>query len=211
MERKGMIINKMKTAVFGGSFNPIHCGHIGLVREISSQLLLDRVIVMPTFISPFKKKSAEFVASGEDRINMCRLAFEKMNNVEVSDYELKIGGVSYSVNTVKYLKNIYPNDELYFIMGGDMLMSLDKWYEFETLMSLCTIVAASREKDGTDYDELVKKAAALGIFGRVVVAKISTFEASSTMIREKIQKNQDIACYMPKNVVKYISDVGLYV
>ena len=200
----------MKTAIFGGSFNPVHNGHVNLVRETAEKAALDRVIVMPTFISPFKKDSDVFVADGADRLEMCRLAFEDMPFVSVSDYELSRQKVSYTVETLRHYKEVLPDDELYFIMGSDMLLSLTKWYCFEEIMRLCTIIAASREENENDIEGLRNKADDLAKYGKVIVINISAFEVSSTEIREKIIKNQDISCYVPQNVVKYILDKNLY-
>ena len=199
-----------KTAIFGGSFNPVHNGHINLVKEIYRKVSLDRVIVMPTYISPFKKDDSGFVADGKDRLEMCRLAFEDCGFAEVSDYELSRAQVSYSADTVAHLRDIYPDDELFFIMGSDMLLSLTKWYCFEEIMRLCTIIAASREENENDIEGLRNKADDLAKYGKVIVINISAFEVSSTEIREKIIKNRDISCYVPQNVVKYILDKNLY-
>lgn len=200
----------MRTAIFGGSFNPVHNGHVNLVRETAEKAGLDRVIVMPTFISPFKKDSDVFVADGADRLEMCRLAFEDMPFVSVSDYELSRQKVSYTVDTLRHYKAELPDDELYFIMGSDMLLSLKKWNSFEEIMGLCTIIAASREENESDIGKLREEAHYLEKYGRVIVVNISAFEVSSTEIREKIMNNRDISCYVPKKVVKYILDTNLY-
>ena len=197
-------------ALFCGSFNPVHNGHVNLVKEVAAAVKLDRVIVMPTYISPFKKDDCGFVADGNDRLEMCRLAFEKLDYVEVSDYELSLKKVSYTINTLEHFKALYPNDSLYFIMGSDMLMSLDRWYRFEDIMKLCTIVAASRENEQSDISKLHKKAEELQTYGKVIVVNISAYEMSSTLIREKILNNSDISCYLPEKVVKYISDMHIY-
>ncbi len=131
----------MKTAIFGGSFNPVHNGHINLVREAIINACLDRVIIMPAFISPFKKNECP-PADGIHRLEMLRLAFKDMKDIFISDYELKRAEVSYTVNTMRHFRETYPDDELYFIMGGDMLSSLHMWYKFEDIMSLCGIIAA---------------------------------------------------------------------
>ena len=104
----------MRTAIFGGSFNPVHNGHVNLVRETAKKNALDRVFVIPTYVSPFKKNSDVFVADGKDRIEMCRLAFSELLYVTVSDYEIKKGGVSYSVDTVTHFRESFPEDELFF-------------------------------------------------------------------------------------------------
>lgn len=200
----------MKIAVFGGSFNPVHLGHINLVTEIIKDVMLDKVIIMPANISPFKQNSTSFIADGKDRIEMCRLAFLDFPNVIVSDFEVNNTDVSYTVNTLRHLRSIYPDDKLYFIMGSDMLFSLEKWYLFEEIMSLCTIIAASRVNLQSDFDELEKVALRLREFGEVLLVSTSAFEVSSTLIREEIMKNHDITCYVPQNVVKYILDMNLY-
>ena len=200
----------MKIAIFGGSFNPVHNGHINLIEEICRKVELDRVIVMPTYISPFKKNDSGFVADGKDRLEMCRLAFEDCGFAEVSGYELSRAQVSYSADTVAHFRDIYPNDELFFIMGSDMLLSFEKWHRFKDILKMCSIIAASREDKQRDLDRLEEKAEQLRAYGQVIITEISAYEMSSTLIREKIMKNQDISCYMPEKVVKYIEDNHIY-
>lgn len=200
----------MRTAIFGGSFNPVHNGHVNLVRETAKKNALDRVFVIPTYVSPFKKNSDVFVADGKDRIEMCRLAFSELLYVTVSDYEIKKGGVSYSVDTVTHFRESFPEDELFFIMGSDMLLSFDRWYRYKDILKMCSLIAASRESEGCDLDELKRKSDELSALGKVIVTEISAFPVSSSEIREKILKNCDISCYMDKNVVKYINSGKIY-
>lgn len=200
----------MRTAIFGGSFNPVHKGHVNLVRETAEKNALDRVFVVPTYVSPFKKNSDVFVADGKDRIEMCRLAFRELLYVTVSDYEIKKGGVSYSVDTVTHFRESFPEDELFFIMGSDMLLSFDRWYRYKDILKMCSLIAASRESEGCDLDELKRKSDELSALGKVIVTEISAFPVSSSEIREKILKNCDISCYMDKNVVKYINSGKIY-
>lgn len=192
-----------KTAIFGGSFNPVHNGHINLVREMIDEIHPDRVIIVPTGISPFKQ-GIKPMFSGEDRLKMCRLAFGGFPECSVSSYEVDNEGVSYTVLTLRHFRQMYPDDELFFIVGSDMLLSLKRWYRFEEIMQLATIAAASRE-DG-DFDDLRKTADELSQFGRVILIKITPFPLSSTEIREKIENKQDFSCYLPEKVVKYILD-----
>ncbi len=200
----------MKTAIFGGSFNPVHNGHINLVREVIRIERLDRVIIMPAFISPFKKNECPLPADGIHRLEMLRLAFKGMKDIFVSDYELKRAEVSYTVNTLKHFRETYPDDELYFIMGGDMLSSLHMWYKFDEIMSLCGIIAAARTESEKDYAVLQETAEKLRKYGDVKVIPVTPFEISSTFIREMIGKNSDISCYLPGNVLEYIKTYGLY-
>lgn len=199
-----------RIALFGGSFNPVHNGHFNLVKETAEKNGIDRVFVIPTYVSPFKKDSGGFVADGKDRLEMCRLAFEELPYVTVSDWELSQSEVSYSINTVTHFHEEFPDDELFFIMGSDMLLSFDRWHRYKDILALCTVIAASRENKGSDIDILRRKADELSSFGRVIVTEISAFELSSSEIREKIIKNYDLSCYMNENVVKYIVANNVY-
>ncbi|MCD7731499.1 MAG: nicotinate (nicotinamide) nucleotide adenylyltransferase [Oscillospiraceae bacterium] len=200
----------MKTAIFGGSFNPVHNGHINLVREIASRVEIDRVIVVPTYISPFKKDEVSFVAEGKDRLEMCRLAFKGLPFVTVSDYEISAERVSYTIDTATHFRKCYPDDELFLIIGSDMLLSFKKWRQFEDILKICTIVAASRENNNDDFALLTDAAEELRPYGNVILTKISPYKMSSTLIREEIMKNRDMTCYMPENVVKYIVANNIY-
>ena len=133
----------MKIGLFGGSFNPPHKGHLYLAEKSASALGLDRVLIIPSNIAPHKS-SVSYV-SGEDRLNMCRIAFDSPL-FEVSEIELDRGSTSYTVDTLRELRKIYPDDEFYFIIGSDMLESFTKWYLWETILELCTLCAAPREK-----------------------------------------------------------------
>ncbi|MCH5194126.1 MAG: nicotinate (nicotinamide) nucleotide adenylyltransferase [Oscillospiraceae bacterium] len=198
----------MRRAVFGGSFDPVHNGHVNLVKQIYEAVPLDEIIIMPAHVSPFKQDSVP--ASEIQRLEMCRLAFNDIPYVTVSDYEISRPEVSYTVNTIRHLWEIYPGDELFFIMGSDMLMSFEKWYRYEEILSMCTIIAASREDGEKDMDILKKQAAALEKYGRVMVVSTGVYVMSSTEIREKLKNSSDISCYVPENVVKYILDNRLY-
>ncbi len=200
----------MRRAIFGGSFDPVHKGHVSLVSELKKALELDEIIVMPTGISPFKKDMERRPASGADRIEMCRLAFADMPFATVSDYEVSRVGVSYTFDTVRHFRSLYPNDKLFWLVGGDMLKSFDRWKNWQEILSMCTLAAVSRQKCGSDRDELEKKAAELRKYGEVLFAETKPLEISSTEIRKKIIKNSDISCYVPQNVVKYILECGLY-
>lgn len=200
----------MRRAVFGGSFDPPHNGHVNLVKQVSGRTGLDEVIIMPTCISPFKQNMERIPASGKHRLEMCRLAFKDVPYVTVSDYEISQPEVSYTVNTVRRIKELYPADELYLIVGSDMLMSFHRWYCFEEILSVCGLIAASRESGQRDVAELEKQAQFLRKYGSVTVVRIDTLEISSTEVRKKIKKSYDISCYLPKNVVQYIMENNLY-
>lgn len=199
----------MKIGIFGGSFNPVHNGHIHLAESVRKSLNLDRVIFVPSKISPHK--SSENYVSEVHRLNMLKIAVDNMDNkkyFEVSDYELSRERISYSIYTVRHFRKIYPLDELYLLIGSDMLLSFDKWYRFQEIMTETTLAVTSRENGESEL--IIKKIEQLSHFGKIIVNKTPPFPASSTEIRKKIVKNQNYACYLNENVVQYITSNNLY-
>ena len=196
-----------KIAIFGGTFNPIHNGHIRLAKLFQEKLGLDRLILMPTQKTP--GKVLDEIVSAEDRFEMCRLAVESLNGFELSDFEIKCGGVSYTVNTLRYFKNLFPDAKLHFIMGSDMFLSLHRWYCFEEILSLAVILTASRWQN--EYDTLQSHAESLQIYhANVQILQDEPFEISSTQIRNMVKSGQDFTCYLPERVVQYIRNKKLY-
>lgn len=201
----------MNRAIYGGSFDPVHNGHVNMAKQMYKHARLDEIIIMPTAISPFKQNMERKPASAENRLEMCRLAFADCPFVTVSDYETSLNEVSYTVNTIRHFRMLYPDDRLFFIMGSDMLLSFDRWYCFKEIMSMCTLLVASREDGEADIEKLHRKAEELSqLGGSVELIRTEVCEMSSSLIREKIMKNQDISCYMAENVVKYIAENNVY-
>lgn len=198
----------MKLGIFGGTFNPIHSGHIELVKHFADLAGLDKVLLIPTNIPPHKV-SADLL-SGETRFEMCVLAVESESKIEVSDIELRREGHSYTIDTLKALEKIYEGAQLYLIMGADMLLCLDSWRDYRGIVDRCVICAAARN-DNT-VQELKLKAKALGIpENRVIISDEEIMTVSSTKIRENIKKGDSIAGLVPDAVAKYIADNRLYI
>ena len=195
-----------KIGLFGGSFNPIHNGHINLAVSVKNELKLDKVIFIPSGTAPHK--SSNEYASAEDRLKMCRLALEDYDDFEISDYELCRQGKSYTVYTVRHFKQLYPNDELVLMVGSDMLLTFDQWYEYREILGKVTLAAISR--CGTDLNQLYKMSEKLSLFGKTIVVNASAVTISSTKIRKMIKNNEDISCYLNGKVVKYIMLKNLY-
>ncbi len=198
-----------RIGIFGGTFNPIHKGHIKCIEEIDKELDFDKILVIPTKIPPHKQ--AVDLASDNDRLNMCRLATKHISKAEVSDIEIKSEGKSYSVLTIRKLIQIYPEDDyrLYFLMGSDMLLCFEKWFEFREILSLCSLVCITRKSD----DKLKIKAQAeklRGFGGDVIIVNTEPLEISSSEIRDRIRKGEDLSCFLDDAVVKYISESGIY-
>ncbi len=196
----------MRTGIYGGSFNPVHNGHIHLALTAVSELGLDRLFLLPSRISPHRS-SDEYV-SGEDRLEMLRLACGVSEKLSVSDYELRSDRVSYTVYTVREFRRRYPDDELFLLVGSDMFMSFETWRCFDEILRECTLAVVSRNEG--DLPELEIKADELRKFGNIIVCKAEPIEISSTDIRKKIAKNQKYSCYLDENVVQYIRLKNLY-
>ena len=141
-----------KIGLFGGSFNPVHLEHINIAKNAIKELNLDRLIIMPTFIPPHKDT---VLASPEDRLNMLKLAFNNIDKVEVSDYEINKKGTSFTYLTVEYLKEKY-DCELYFIMGEDLIATFDSWKSPDKIVEKAQIVALSRDNYTIDFDKVQK-------------------------------------------------------
>ncbi len=198
----------MKIAVFGGSFNPIHNGHIQLVNTFTDNLGLDRAIIIPAYVSPFKEKD-KYVTPIQ-RYEMCRLAFEGDEKAKISDIEIKRKGASYTYMTLEELSEKYRGDELFLITGADMFMSVHTWKHPEIIFRLATICGIPREGEG--ISSLKKQAERLEKIGaRTEILDISILTVSSTEIRNKVRNGESISGLVPRAVEYYISKNRLYI
>lgn len=195
----------MRIGIFGGTFNPPHQGHKKLALEFMSRLSLDLMMIIPTYTPPHKE--APDLATGEDRLNMCNLCFGE-DCFEVSNIELQRKGKSYTVNTLQQIKALYPDDDLFFIMGSDMLLSFHSWREPEEILNLATICAAAREEGLTaELCEYVKNRYSHRK-DRFVILDFSPVEVSSTQLRENLLYAD--ADLISPEVENYIQERGLY-
>ncbi|WP_083657057.1 nicotinate (nicotinamide) nucleotide adenylyltransferase [Poseidonibacter parvus] len=131
----------MRLAVFGGSFDPVHIAHEAIVNEALKELNIDKLIVVPTYLNPFKNS---FNYEPNIREQLLRKVFSKTSKVEICDYEVKQKRAVYSIETIKYLKNLYKPSKIYLIIGADNVKDLNKWQGIEELKSLVDFVVASR-------------------------------------------------------------------
>ena len=134
----------MRIVVYGGSFNPPHLGHVEAARTVSAELAPDKFLIIPTNVSPHKML-AEGSPEPRARLEMCRLAFAGIPGAEISDMELQREGKSYTAQTVEELRRSYPDDELFLVMGTDMLLSFESWYRFEYLLENCTLAVLKHD------------------------------------------------------------------
>lgn len=197
----------MDIGIYGGTFDPIHKGHTRLLLTAEKLCGLDKVIVMPDRIPPHKIR--EDMASPEDRLAMCRLAFSGYENIEVSDWEIKREGKSYSVLTLRHLKKLYPEDRLWFIMGSDMLTSFTKWYCYEEILTLSGLICMTRYKgDDAELEAAAEELRSKG--GRIKILPAEAFEVSSSQLRKLISDGGSINEYLDSSVTEYINSKGLY-
>ena len=195
-----------RIALFGGSFNPIHNGHLHLAQTVHQQCGLDRMLLMPSGTAPHK--SSDAYAPAADRLAMCRLAAEPYPWLEVSDYELTKPGKSYTVEPLRYLHSRFPEDALFLLTGSDMLLSFDSWYCWQEILTLAGLLCVSR---GTEPEDVLRqKAAELSSYGQVTVVHAKPLPMSSSQIRHKIELCRKFSCYLPENVVQYIMLHRLY-
>ncbi len=192
----------MRIGIFGGTFNPPHKGHKKLALEIREKADLDRIIIIPTFTPPHKE--AKDLASGEYRIKMCEIMFTE-DFFTVSDMEIKRQGKSFTYDTLLELKETFPNDELFLIIGSDMLLSFHTWFRYEDILSMVTLCVATREEK-VDYDELL--AYSQNILGlgesEIIIADIEPYECSSTDVRKQLSLGLDAAFMTGTEIYNYV-------
>ena len=188
-----------KIGVFGGTFDPVHFGHIYLARRAVSECGLNRAIVVPAEIQPFKSGITH--ASGEHRYNMVKLAFENDENIIVSDIELKKGGTSYTIDTLKEIRSSYAiGTEIYFILGVDAFLKIEIWKEPAELLSDFSFIIGARPGYGLS----------ITFDAKYTVIENKQIAVSSSEIRQIIKSGGDISGFVPPAVERYISANGLY-
>lgn len=195
---------KRKIGIFGGTFNPVHNGHIRLAEMFYNELKLDMVLVIPTCIPPHK--DVNFTVSSQDRWSMLKLAFENCSWAVLSDIELKSNQKNYTIDTLNKLFEIYPDDEFYLIVGGDMFLSFETWKEYKKVLSVCKVCTAPREKEELDklynYQNVIDPE-----HKNTIILSATVLEISSTDIRENISSFENL---IPISVYDYIIKNGLY-
>lgn len=198
----------MRVGIYGGTFSPVHNGHVAAAKAFMEQMWLDILYVIPTGVTPHKDMQGD--ATAADRLEMCRLAFEGIEGVIVSDLEMRREGKSYTVDTLRQLYD--PEGRLFLLMGTDMLMTLDKWREPDEIFRLCYPVYVRRESDGDLDEAIVEKIASYQQKYGKVVRRIVTpaIELSSTDVRSAVAEEFPIEGAVPPAVAAYIRDRGLY-
>lgn len=197
----------MKIGVFGGAFNPVHNGHLHLAECYVDALGFDKILFVPTSVSPHK--SSAHLISGEDRINMLNLAIAGNDKFEMCDIEFKRMGKSYTYDTICELKKLYPDDEMFLLVGSDQYLYFQNWYKADEILNAVTLCTACREDDELKKLERFKQT-----YPNMKNSIISSFNAvvvSSSQIRYNVLNSKSISNLVPKKVEQYIREHKLYV
>lgn len=197
-----------RIGILGGTFDPVHMAHVVLGRAAVTEAGLSKLIVMPAYIQPFKQ--GKRVTDDEHRLAMARLAFEDVENAEISTFETDRMRVSYTYDTLTELKKIYPEKELFFITGADSFMSVDTWYKGIDLLQNFSFIVSVRP--GCGETELNAKILEYKEkYGTNIIKLSSTMpDISSSMIRENYREGEPVTGLIPEKVERYIAEHGLY-
>ena len=198
----------MKTGLLGGTFDPVHLGHLIVAESIREKLELDRIVFIPAR-QPWLKADRE-ITDGKHRLEMVKLAIALNPHFGVSDMEMARPGPSYTVDTVETMRNKSDSgEELFFIAGSDAVADMPRWKDPERLMSLCSIVGVSRpDAPGIDVEVLRSLIPAISSCLRVV--DVPQIDISSTAIRERLKAGLSIRYLVPREVEEYIHENKLY-
>lgn len=203
------IKNGLKIGIMGGSFDPIHNGHLVLAEQIRTQFKLDKIFFIPAGNPPHKLGVA--MSGKVDRYNMTKLAIETNKFFEISDIEIKKDVTTYTIETIRELTHLIGDqDKLYFITGADAILLIDTWKNYEELFKLLTFIGATRP--GVSPEELHKKIAEIvNKYGADIrLTTVPALAISSTDIRNRVRTGQSIKYLLPESVEKYIYDHKLY-
>ena len=195
----------MRIGILGGTFDPIHLGHIAAARAAVDCAELDRVLLIPTGLPPHRRGT---VADGTQRVEMCRLAIDEDSRLGVSDVEIRRAEVSYTVDTLKQLKAIHLDDELFLILGWDAARLFARWHKPQEVRRLASIVIVTRPGSGSP-DGPALEAAGLGGPG-VTVCVRPTPDISGSALRRAIANGESVTDRVPPAVVAYIAKNNLY-
>lgn len=194
----------MRIGILGGTFNPIHIGHLILAEEVREKLLLGKIIFVPAYQPPHKDNSD--IASAPIRLAMVKTAIKGNKYFSVSDIEIKRDGRSYTIDTLREFKKLYPQDELYFIIGSDLLKYLDDWKDWDEIVKMVRFIVATRP--GYPLEEISTYIASRQT-GASTVA-IRAVDVSGFEIRKAIKEERSFRYLVPDSVFKYINRRKLY-
>ena len=195
----------MRIGILGGTFDPVHVGHLAAARAAIECAGLDRVVFVPTGEPPHRSAA---LAGAKHRLEMTRLAIDSEKALEVSDVEIRRGGISYTADTLRELKNIYPRDELFLILGWDAARLFATWRLPDQITRLATVVVVTRPGSG-EADSAALRTAGLDPKRTVLCAR-ETPDISGSELRDAIASGQPVGDRLPQAVLEYIARNRLY-
>jgi nicotinate-nucleotide adenylyltransferase len=191
----------VKIGFLGGSFDPVHFGHLMAAQDAFEQHQLDRLILVPAAQAPLKPNDVQ--SSGEDRLAMLRAAVEWDRRFDISDVELRRGGVSYTIDSARYFRAKYPQDELYWIIGGDQLPKLHLWKEIEALAKLVEFIFLERPGFPVRAHPDIPGLRLHRCDGHLLAI-------NSTELRERTRRGLSLDYFVPHKAIVYIREQALY-
>ncbi|MBE7043814.1 MAG: nicotinate-nucleotide adenylyltransferase [Ruminococcaceae bacterium] len=197
-----------KIGIMGGTFNPIHIGHLILADRAKDDFGLDEVWIIPTGCS-YMKKDID-VLPGEERYHMVLLAAKDKPWMKCLDVEIKHSGYTYSYETLEQLKETYPENEFYFIFGADCLFSIECWKCPERIFDACQVIAAVRNDSSTEEMQQKKIELEQKFGAKIELYSFPRLEISSTELRERIRLGKSVSYMIPEQVISYIAKKGFY-
>ena len=202
------MIQKSKVGIMGGTFNPVHNGHLLLAEQAREYCNLDEILFMPSGNSYMKEQGE--IPDGDTRISMTALAIEDNPHFALSTIEVERKGPTYTCETLAELKKLHPETEYYFIVGADNLFSIETWWKPEEILAGCTLIVAAR--GDKEESAIFNKAAELKekYKARILLLPERRFDVSSTEIREKIKRGESVRYLLPDKVIAYIKKNRLY-
>ncbi|MGE5454737.1 MAG: nicotinate-nucleotide adenylyltransferase [Methylocystaceae bacterium] len=195
----------MKLGIMGGTFDPIHLGHLAAAENARYYLNLDLVLFMLSAQPPHKDN--QIVSPAHHRLRMVEMAIADNPCFKVSTLEMERQGASYTVDTLKELKQKLDNPDIYFLMGSDSLFDLVNWYHYEEIASLCTLVSISRP--GFANEEAFASVP-IAIRKKTITLEVPGLEVSSTELKRRLQSGEPVRYLLPEAVASYIEEQGLY-
>lgn len=199
-----------RVGIIGGSFDPVHLGHLIIAQDALERLDLSEIIFIPAAIPPHKQHVQQ--VAPEHRMNMLRLAIEEDPRFSLSDIELKRGGISYTVDTLRELRVLHPAAELILIIGSDTLVDLQNWHQTSDLLSLCNVATFLRPGEDS-MDSIAEKITLPAEQKKRLMANVieaHLVEISSTEIRKRVGEGLGLRDLAPPKVERYIYEHGLY-
>lgn len=181
----------MRIGIYGGSFDPIHVGHVNVIEEVKFNLGLDVIIIIPAFLSPHKTSS---VLNAESRFACVKLAMRDYSGITVSNWEIAQGSSVYTFDTLNHFKSLYPDDEIILIIGTDQYKNFENWHKHEEILVEFKVVVVHR------YHETLE----IKVPFQLVETPI--FDVSSTLIRERMKRNEPFKHLVPHTVYQYLKE-----